>query len=441
MHQTPTQLQLDNGLLVLLKEIHTAPLISHWNWYRVGSRNEIPGRTGISHWTEHMLFKGTARFPAGVLDRAIARVGGSWNAFTYLDWTTYYEVMPSDKIDLALELEADRMAGCLFTEADVESERTVIISERQGSENEPTFRLAEEIQAAAFRVHPYHHDIVGDMIDLQTIQRDDLFQHYQSYYRPNNAVLAVAGDFETDQMLERIQSLYGPIPAGPAPRSLVRPEPAQTGERQVTVEGPGETTYIEMTYRAPHANHPDFLPYMVLDSLLSGPTSLNMFGGGISNKTSRLYQALVEKEKAVSISGGLSATIDPYLYSISITVHPDKTPLEVIAATSDEIARLQEAPPLAEEVARAVKQARALFAYGSESISNQAFWMGFSHMIADYSWFTSYLERLDQVTPDDVQRIAQQYLRPQQRTLGIYLPTGGNLPDDAELDETLEIEA
>jgi zinc protease len=140
---------LSNGMLVLLKEIHTAPIISHWVWYRVGSRNEISGITGISHWVEHMLFKGTPQFPPTVLDKAISRDGGFWNAFTYLDWTTFFETMPADKIDLGLRLEADRMANSLFDPSEVASERTVIISERQGNENEPLFRLGEELGAAS----------------------------------------------------------------------------------------------------------------------------------------------------------------------------------------------------------------------------------------------------------------------------------------------------
>lgn len=419
-----TRLQLENGLQVLLKEIHSAPLISHWVWYRVGSRDEVPGRTGISHWTEHMQFRGTPRFPGGVLDRAIARDGGHWNAFTFLDWTTYYEVMPSDKIGLALELEADRMSGSMFRPEDVEAERTVIISERQGNENEPLFLLSEEIQAAAFRVHPYHHEIIGDMADLKTIQREDLFRHYQAYYVPNNAVLAIAGDFDTPAMLDQIQACYAGIPAGsPAPR-LARPEPPQKGERKLIVEGPGETTFIHLAYRAPAAQNPDFMAFAVLDSLLAGPTNLNMFGGGISNKTSRLYQALVEKELAVSVSGGMPATIDPFLYGLTITMRPDRTPEEAISLVEGEIARIQDTAPTAEEVARAVKQARALFAYGSESITNQAYWLGFSEMFADYDWFTTYLDRLSQITPEDVQDIARRYLRSQQRVTGVYHPSG-----------------
>ena len=209
-----TRLVLPNGLLVLLKEIHTAPLISHWIWYRIGSRNERPGMTGASHWVEHMQFKGTELFPANVLDRAISREGGYWNAFTHLDWTTYFETLPAASVDLALRLEADRMRNSLFDPEELESERTVIISERQGHENEPSFLLSEEVTAAAFRVHAYHHEIIGDLADLHSMQRDDLFAHYRANYAPDNAVLAIAGDFESSAMLERVRQLYEGIPAG-----------------------------------------------------------------------------------------------------------------------------------------------------------------------------------------------------------------------------------
>ena len=422
MDQSLTKLTLRNGLLVLLKEIHTSPIISQWIWYRIGSRDEVPGLTGASHWVEHLLFKGTPQFPLGELDRAISRDGGYLNAFTFLDWTSFFESLPSDKIDLAMRLEADRMFNSLFDPDEVSSERNVVISERQGSENEPLFRLSEEVQSAAFRVHPYHHEIIGDLTDLYTIQREDLYRHYRTYYIPNNAVLSIAGDFETQAMLERIRELFEPLPAGPQPARMARTEPPQTGERRVSVEGPGETVYMQVSYRAPAGDDPDFFALNILDSLLTGPTNLNMFGGGVTNRTSRLYKALVEKELAVSVNGGVQATIDPYLYTTVITVHPRHTASDCIAAMESEIKRLQDAPPPVEELERAMKQARAIFAYGSESISNQAFWLGFSEMFATVDWFTSYLDRLAAVTPADVQRMAQTCLRPQNRTLGVYLP-------------------
>jgi zinc protease len=347
-----------------------------------------------------------------------------WNAFTYFDWTTYFETMPADKIDLGLRIEADRMVNSLFDEKEVAFERTVVISEREGSENEPYFLLGEAVQNAAFRVHPYHHEVIGDLPDLKSMSRDDLYGHYRTFYAPNNAVLSVAGDFKTSEMLARIRELYEQIPAGPKPPRLSRPEPSACGEHRLTVEGPGETTYLDISYHAPAANDPDFFPVTVLDSLLAGPSNLNMFGGGgISNKTSRLYRSLVEKELAVSVSGGLSATADPSLYSVVITVHPKRKPEEALAAFDDEIKRIQnELTPVA-EITRAIKQARALFAYGSENITNQAFWLGHAEMFASYNWFLTYLEKLAKVTPSDLQRAAQKYLRPQNRVVGTYIPT------------------
>lgn len=420
-----TQLTLGNGLQVHLKEIHTAPIISHWVWYRVGSRLEKPGLTGISHWVEHMQFKGTPVFPAGVLDRAISRDGGVWNAFTYLDWTTFFETMPAAKIDLALQLEADRMVNSVYDPEEVTSERTVVISEREGSENEPLFRLDEAIQTAAFDTHPYRNEVIGSIEDLHRIQRDDLFQHYRKYYNPANAVLALAGDFDSVQMLERIQKVYGKINGTPVNHTQVPGEPRLNAERQVEVHGPGETTFLQVAYRAPAAADPDFFTVSVLDSLMTGPSSLNMFGGGgISNKTSRLYRALVEKELAISLNGGIQATIDPQLYTITITVHPGIDPHQVLHVLDEEIARIRETMVTQEEIDRAVKQARALFAYGSENITNQAFWMGYTEMFDSYEWFSNYVDRLQAATPGTLLQSAQKVLDPSTRVVGIYIPEG-----------------
>jgi zinc protease len=420
-----TRQVLPNGLTVHLKEIHTAPIVSHWLWYRVGSRNEQSGFTGISHWVEHMQFKGTPHFPPGILDKAIARDGGFWNAMTYLDWTAYFETMPAEKIDLALQLEADRMANSLYPPEEVESERTVIISELEGNENEPLFRLSEAVQNSAFDLHSYHHEIIGSKQDLHHIQRDDLYGHYRSAYTPRNALLALAGDFETSPMLEKIAAAYGSITPGEVQLFSPPAEPPLADERRVDVTGPGETSFMQLAYRSPAASAADFFPLAIVDSLLTGPTGLNFFGGGgISNKTSRLYRALVERELSVSVNGGLAATIDPYLYEITLTIHPRRTAEESLAVIDDEIHRLQDELVPLDEIKRASKQARALFAYGSENITNQAFWLGFAEMFDHYDWFLNYVHNLEQVTPQDVQRIAQAYLRPQNRVVGFYRPTG-----------------
>ena len=371
---------------------------------------------------EHMQFKGTPTYPAGVLDRVILRNGGAWNAFTWLDWTAYLSILPADHIKLALELEADRMENSLFTAADVEIERTVIISERQGHENEPAFRLAEEVQAASFRVHSYHHEVIGDMVDLQSITRDDLFAHYRRYYIPSNAVLVVAGDFNNRRMLDWIRKIFGPLSKARAPKHISREEPAQSGERVVNVKGPGETPFLKIAYHAPAAADDDFLPLTVLASVLTGASSFNFFAGGISNKTSRLYRALVDGEVAASVHGALAASIDPYLYNIHVTVRPDCTPEQALAVLDEEMARILEAPIDEGELGKAIKQARALFAYSSESITNQGFWLGFCEMFADGSWYEGYLDRLAEVTPRMVWEIAQKYLVDSKRVVGFYRP-------------------
>jgi zinc protease len=423
MDQTQvTQYLLDNGLTVLIREMHHAPVASLWAWFRVGSRNELPGTTGISHWTEHMMFKGTTHVPKGELDRLISREGGYNNAMTWIDWTTYFETLPSHRIDLALETEADRMENALFDVQEVEAERTVIISERQGSENDPSFRLAEAVQAAAFRVHPYHHMVIGDMCDLLQITREDLYQHYRRFYAPNNAVLVLAGDVDTEAILVKIETLFGVVPAGQPLPPLRRDEPPQAGGRRVTVEGDGTTTYVELAFRAPPATDPDFFPMLAMNAVLAGIGRLSPFGSGAANRSSRLYRALVETELASSVGGDLPITLDPYLYTLSATVRGGRTPEEVEAAIWNQVERLTADLAAEEELNTALKQARAQFAYSSESVTRQALWLGFSEVVADHTWFLNFMDRLDAVTLEDVRRVAATYLARRDCTVGWYVP-------------------
>lgn len=417
---------LDNGLTVLIKEMHHAPVATWWVWYKVGSRNEIPGITGSSHWVEHMLFKGTPTYPAGELDKTISRDGGIWNAMTWIDWTAYYETMPVDRIGLGLNLEADRMQHAIFNPEEVESERTVIISERSGSENSPSWLLYEEMLALAFRTHSYHHTVIGDKTDLQTMSRDDLYNHYKRFYVPNNATAVLVGDIDAKAMLAEIEALYGAIPRGDDPAPNVRPEPEQYGERRLVLNREGNTAYVAIGYRAPAINDPDFFPLVVLDSVLSGPSSLSSFGGGgTSNKTSRLYKALVDSELATGIDGGVTPTIDPYLYSVYATVRSGKRPAEVEAAIVAELERVVRESITKDEFEKARKQAKALFAYGSESVTNQGMWLGMAHTLAgDYRWFDTYLDNLMAVTLDDVARVAHSVLDPNRRVVGWYVPDG-----------------
>jgi zinc protease len=414
---------LDNGLTALIREMHHAPVATFWVFYRVGSRNELPGTTGISHWVEHMMFKGTPSFPSQTLDWAISRVGGHWNAFTTPDLTTFFETMPAKEIDLALRIESDRMVNSLFEVEQVESERTVIISERQGLENSPMFRLSEEVSAAAFRVHPYHHKVIGDMVDLEIISRDDLYTHYRRHYHPSNAIVVAAGDFDSDAMLDRISELFGPLEPGQAPPPLHRVEPEQRGERRLTVEGEGDTAYLIIAYRAPCATDPDFFPVAVLATALLGGGA-GPLGDSGSNKSSRLYKALVHSKLAAAVSGGLTPSLDPTLLTISATVRAGRTPAEVEAALDTELGQLLGDRPLTDaELTKAIKRAKAAFAYSSESVTNQGFWLGFSELTAgSHLWLEEYLEKLQQVTLDDLSRAAANTFDRRRRTVGWYVP-------------------
>jgi zinc protease len=419
---------LPNGLTILTKEMHHIPLVSQWVWYRVGSRNEPAGKTGISHWVEHMQFKGTQKYPINVLDKEISRDGGIWNAMTSLDWTTYFETMPAHKIDIAIDLEADRMRNSLFEEDETSLERTVVISEREGNENEPLFRLGESIQKAAFKRHSYAHQVIGDLQDLKKISRDELYSHYCDHYTPGNALIALAGDFKTDEIINKYKKAFGSISENGKDHFIPEPESELPEYQSIEIEGPGSTVYLQMSYRSPDAQSDDFFPLVVLDSLLTGPTSLAMFGGGsISNKTSRLYRALVEKDLAASISAGVQATIDPYLYEILAILQPDQPLDKVRKIIDNEIDRLKDGMVSEDEIRRAIKQAKALFAYGSESITNQAFWLGYASMFADHTWFENYLIQLEQVTPQRVADTARKFLDSDRRVVGIYKPrSNGN---------------
>lgn len=432
MNSTITKTILDNGLTILMKEMHHAPVATFMIWYRVGSRNELPGHTGASHWVEHMMFKGTEQFPGPLMERMISREGGYWNAFTWIDYTAYYETLPSNRIDLAMRMEADRMMNTIMTADEIESERSVILSERSMYENQPRFLLDEELTAAAFRVHPYHHEVIGDAVDLRAMSRGQLYNHYKRHYTPTNAIVVAVGDFDSVAMLARITELFGGIPAGEPANPVLRIEPPQSGERRVIVNGPGDTAYLTFAYHVPGAVHPDYPALSLLNSALAGGNSLGMFGGGGSNRSSRLYKALVSTELAAGISGSLTPTIDPFLYTINAVVRAGRTLAEVEEAVDAELARLVAEPISAPELAKALKRARARFVMAGESISGQAQLLGAAEATTgDYRWFESVLERLNDVTLEDINRVAREYLQRRNRTVGWYQPAVSTVTQDA----------
>lgn len=414
--------RLENGLTVLVQPLRHAPVVSCWIWYRVGSRNELPGLTGVSHWVEHMLFKGTPRFPPGSIFRQVNRWGGTLNGFTWLDYTAYFETLPTPGWELALEIEADRMVAASFDPAEVERERTVILSERAGSENQPGTYLREEVVAAAFRAHPYGHPVIGYREDLLHITRDELYQHYRTFYQPNNAVLVVVGDVEPVAALQAIEHHFGGIPAGTMPPALRVTEPEQWGERRVTVRRPAPTAQLLMAWRVPAASHPDIPALLVLDAVLSGGKPV-AFGGSGMGRSARLYRALVAPGLCTAAVSSMSLTLDPFLFTISATLTPLVEPRHVEQLVDDVVRRIREDPVSEEELTRAKRQLAVQFAAANESAQSRAALLGSLAVVCPERSPEQLWWEIEAVTSDDLLRVANTYLRPERRTVGWLEPS------------------
>lgn len=416
---------LDNGLTVLVQEVHTAPLASVWCWYKVGSRDEGPGLTGVSHWVEHMNFKGTENIPRDQVKGIIEQYGGSWNGYTWIDQTTYLETATADALDRMLFIEAERMASCLYHPDDCESERTVIISELQGGENDPEQRLDTELTATAFKAHPYRHPTIGWMHDLTTMTRDDLYGHYRRYYVPNNATLVVVGDVQTADVLRRVQEKFGGIPPGTPSRRTTTTEPAQGGERRVHLRRPGTTAYWRAVFHAPGYTDPDFFPLLVLDAMLTGASGLNIWSGGsvpTPQRSARLYRSLVNTGLASSVGGFLAPTAEPFLYSIAATVAHGQSIASVERAVLDECQRIVKDGPTAAELVKVLAQLKARFVFDAGSVTDLAHQLGYFATIARWQDWLSASDRLQAVTIDAVHAAAKRYLDPDNRTIGIFEP-------------------
>jgi zinc protease len=416
---------LANGLTVLVQEIHTAPLVSVWSWYRVGSGDEPPGLTGVSHWVEHMNFKGTELISRDQMKGIVERFGGMWNGYTWIDQTTYLETASSAALEQMLFIEAQRMSASLFDPDECEAERTVVISELQGGENDPDQLLDNEVAAAALRVHPYGHPTIGWLHDLQSITRDDLYRHYRRNYIPQNATLVIVGDVDTDDVLRKVEREFGRIPGG-ALTPFQRPqEPPQLGERRVLIERPGTTGYVKIAYRAPAASDPDFFPMLVLDAILTGAKGLSLWGGshGAPQRKSRLYTALVEEGLASVVSGALLPTIDPYLYTLAFTA-ADGVPLDLIEEVAlGEVERIMRMGVTPDELGRAKRQLRAQFVFENDGVTSVAHQLGYFETIAGPNYYDGIQDALESVTGDQVTAVARERLPQESRTVGWFRPT------------------
>jgi zinc protease len=425
---------LANGLRVILRESHDAPVTSFWVWYRAGARNESPGITGVSHWVEHMQFKGTPSLGKGEIFGEISRNGGYNNAMTSNDWTAYYETLPADRVELAIRIEADRMSNSLFDREETESERTVILSEQQGAENNPSYLLYKEVVGTAFRAHPYGKMVIGFEHDLRSMTREDLYSYYRQAYVPNNAFVVAAGDFDADALMARIEAAFGTIPSGEPMPPVRAIEPPQLGERRVTLRRPAPTSYLRVGFRTPGSEHPDTAAILVADAILSGAKGMGIAGGGPMGRSARLYRSLVSTGLARTASSDFDFNIDPYLLMIGVTALPGVDPDRIESALDAELDRLVSEPVSDDELARAVKQVKAQYVYSNEGVTNQAFWLGQMELVGDYSRAASFIDEITAVTPEDVQRVARTYLTRDNRTVGWLLPesAGGGAVEDVE---------
>ena len=410
IHSPVFEKTLSNGLKVLIQEVHTAPVASFMVWYRVGSRNESTGITGISHLLEHMMFKGTPTYGKGEIARVLQRNGASFNAGTSLDYTCYYEVLASDRLELAMKLEADRMVNATIPEDEHRLEMTVVRSELERNEDNPHRALYLETFSQAFQAHPYHWPTIGWRTDVEQIQTDQIRRYYKTHYVPNNAIVVVVGDVEKDRALQMVEKWFGSVPRGAAPPETTIVEPPQKGERRFKLRKPGDTRYLMVAWKNRAIEHPDNYPLDVLGMIL---------GHG---KTSRLYRALVEGKLATEAEANNETAKDPFLLIASATAAPGVALDTLESGLYAEVERLKREPVTSEELARAKRQVEASFIYSKDSIRSLANQLGYFETVASWRYLDGYLERVAAVTPEEIQRVARTYLLEDTRTVGYYEP-------------------
>jgi len=406
--------KLDNGLKVLVIEDHKAPLATFQIWYRVGSRDEPAGKSGISHLLEHMMFKGTPKYGSKAFSKMVERKGGADNAFTTKDYTMYYQTLASDRIDISIELEADRMQNLILDLKEVIAERNVVMEERRMRyEDDPQNSLYEEVLAAAFKSHPYHWPVIGWMSDISSIERSGLLSHYKAYYSPDNAVIAVSGDVKAEEIIKKITASFGNIPPASGRAVVTSREGEQKGERRISLKREAELPYIITVYHTPSFPHPDSYALEVLGMILSG------------GKSSRLYRSIVyEKKLAISASADYSGfNKDPYLFLFDATAAPGKDIKDVENALYAAIEQIKKELPSEREVQKAKNQIEASFVMGQDSIYFQAQIAGMFEMLGSWNLKEQYLENIRKTTPEDVSRAAKKYLHEDNRTVGILIPT------------------
>lgn len=404
---------LQNGLRVLLLEDHRSPIVTVQVWYRVGSRDERRGVTGVAHLLEHMMFKGTPTHGPRQFARLVEENGGRDNAFTTHDVTSYFVDLAADKLDLVLELEADRMHNLLLDPKEINAEREVVLEERRTrTDDDPEGFLGEEVRSIAFRAHPYGVPVIGWAEDLRRITPEQIRAFYRAHYAPNRTILVAVGDFKAAEALDLVKRRFGSIPRAPEPPPLLAVEPPQNGERRVIVRKQAQLPIVYLAWHVPNHASPDAAALEVLSVVVSG------------GRTSRLYRTLVHDRQIALEAGGDYPyfSLDPGLFWFWATAMPGQTPETLEKALLEEMDRLKREPVSAEELERAKNQIEAAFVFQQDSIHRRASLLARFETIGGYALLDRYVPRIRAVTAADLQRVAATYFPPGGRNVGILLP-------------------
>jgi zinc protease len=404
---------LANGMRILIQEDHNIPNVAMYFFFEIGSRNERPGITGISHFFEHMMFNGAKKYGPGQFDFQIEKNGGNNNAYTTEDDTVYTDWFPSGALDLMLDMEADRIQDLSFDPKIIESERGVVYSERRTSVDNSNFgTLSEQMRAAAYIAHPYHWPVVGWPSDIESWTMDDLKNHFRMGYAPNNCIMVVVGDVATAQVLALAKKYLEPIPSQPPPPAIRTKEPDQLGERRVNVTKPAQLPIEMVAFHVPETKHPDDAVLDLIEALLA------------TGQSSRLYSRLVDKEQlALSINSSRQQSLDPGLLVFRMQPRSGVTPARAEKALFEELDRLREHPVEAQELRKAKNQVLASQYRELKTIAGRANLLGSYELFqGDYRKLFSREQTIEAVTAADIQRVARQYLKATNRTVATLIP-------------------
>ena len=405
---------LPNGLKVILLENHKAPLVTFQVWYRVGSRNEEWGKTGLSHMLEHMMFKGTKKVGPEEFSLIIQENGGDDNAFTTNDYTAYVEDLSSGRVQVSIDLESDRMQNLVLKEEDFKTEHMVVMEERRlRLDDDPQAYLEEQIEAAAFQISPYHWPVIGWMEDIKRFTLEDLKTYHKIYCKPVNAFIVVVGDFKKNELLSSISEAFGQIPKGHLPEQKKYRDPPQKGERRMYVKKEAHLPFLEIGYHIPNlTDSPDSYVLEVIACILSGGTS------------SRLYKKLVyDKQLALSVDAeNALLSHDPDLFTISVEALPGKDTAEIEKTVYEEIECLKKERADEHELKKAKNLLEASFVYGQDSLSDQATLLAEHEIESTWRSVDDYIPSIRKVTPEDIMRVAKTYFLQDNRTVGILVP-------------------